>query len=231
MTETPSTDADSHLPGIDTTVAHPARIYDYYLVRHEALFDRAGWEALPMTCRSRLFEAEGSLALEAQSWVGAALTKPGRAGTARRLGLGERDGEVYGKGTSYGTPFRVRTGSNLVDVGRAAVHALVWGRLLDRFKVDRSGGHGECLRRSRGEAAGEQLGADPVERSMVNVGTTVGSPSCPVSQAGQRVCTPSVDGSMVGRSLRSSPSTGKPCTWRRETASPQSWGCQGRRHR
>jgi len=34
-----------------------------------------------------------------------------------------------------------------------------------------SGGHGECLRRSRGEAAGVQPGAYSVNRMPVNVGT------------------------------------------------------------
>ena len=46
------------------------------------------------------------------------------------------------------------------------------------------GGHGECLRRSRGEAAGEELGTYPVDRLMVNVGTVARSPFLPVSQTG-----------------------------------------------
>ena len=48
----------------------------------------------------------------------------------------------------------------------------------------RWGGHDEGLRRSRGDAAGEKLGASPVERSAVNVGTILGSPSPPASQVG-----------------------------------------------
>ena len=40
-------------------------------------------------------EAEGSLSREVPGWVGAALTKPGRASTARWCGSGERDGEEY----------------------------------------------------------------------------------------------------------------------------------------
>ena len=47
-----------------------------------------------------------------------------------------------------------------------------------------AGGHGEGLRRSRGEAAGEELGAYPVERLMVNVGTTARLPYLPPSQGG-----------------------------------------------
>ena len=37
--------------------------------------------------------------------------------------------------------------------------------------VGRLGGHAEGLRRRRGDAAGAQLGTDPVDRDMVNVGT------------------------------------------------------------
>ena len=48
----------------------------------------------------------------------------------------------------------------------------------------RPGGHGECLRRSRVEAAGEELGTDPVDRLIVNVGTVVRSPYLLASQAG-----------------------------------------------
>jgi hypothetical protein len=40
----------------------------------------------------------------------------------------------------------------------------------------RSGGHGESLRRTHGDAVGEKLGASPVKRSAVNVGTTSGPP-------------------------------------------------------
>jgi hypothetical protein len=39
-------------------------------------------------------EAEGSLTLETQGKVGAALTTTGRTGTARRLGSGKQDGKV-----------------------------------------------------------------------------------------------------------------------------------------
>lgn len=40
-------------------------------------------------------EAEGSRFREVPEWVGAALTKPGRASTARWCGSGERDEEEY----------------------------------------------------------------------------------------------------------------------------------------
>jgi hypothetical protein len=46
-----------------------------------------------------------------------------------------------------------------------------------------TGGHGECLRRNHGEVAGEELGTDPVERLMVNVGTATEPPTLSASQA------------------------------------------------
>src|ERR687885_2396320 len=48
----------------------------------------------------------------------------------------------------------------------------------------RRGGHGEGLRRTHGDTAGEELGASPVERSAVNVGTVPEPPSPPASRAG-----------------------------------------------
>jgi len=54
----------------------------------------------------------------------------------------------------------------------------------DADEQERLGGHGESLRRTRGEAAGEKLGASPVERSVVNVGTVSGPPSPPAVVAG-----------------------------------------------
>ena len=50
-------------------------------------------------------------------------------------------------------------------------------------ELGRRGGHDESLRRSRGDAAGEKLGASPVERSAVNVGTVLGLPYLSVGQA------------------------------------------------
>ena len=47
------------------------------------------------------------------------------------------------------------------------------------------GGHGESLRRTHGDAAGGELGAHPVDRCMVNVGTVPGLRSRPLSQSGQ----------------------------------------------
>lgn len=70
-------------------------------------------------------------------------------------------------------PLKRGTGSNLVDVGRVAVHAEpTQGEATPiSGNVSRVEGHTECLRRRCGDAAGEELGADPADRYMVNVGT------------------------------------------------------------
>jgi len=85
-------------------------------------------------------------------------------------------------------PLKRDTGSNLVDVGRIAVHA-VRRRLRPAtpkpIQCSRWGGHEEGLRRTRGDAAGEELGADPDERHMVNVGTTPGA-ALPAAPPGRR---------------------------------------------
>lgn len=82
-------------------------------------------------------------------------------------------------------PLKRETGSNLADMGRWAVHVGLLGSATPT-SVDggRSGGHGESLRRNRGEAAGEELGTDPIDWLMVNVGTILGSPSPPHVRCG-----------------------------------------------
>ena len=84
--------------------------------------------------------------------------------------------------------------------------------------VGRWGGHGEGLRRTHGDAAGEKLGASPVDRFAVNVGTVLVLPSPPL---GWRAGPSSAVDTGTGRSPRSSPSVGEPRTWRRRTARPR----------
>lgn len=83
-------------------------------------------------------------------------------------------------------PLKERTGSNLVDMGRATAHALFGDedgdlRLLWDWQDE---GHGESLRRTRGEAVGEKLGADPVNRHTLNMGTISALPSAPLDLSG-----------------------------------------------
>src|SRR6266508_3175164 len=71
-------------------------------------------------------------------------------------------------------------------MGRAAVRARpsAGQRDFDTGELGRWGGHAERLRRRRGEAAGEKLGTAPVNRDVGNVGTLLGLPFPPASQAG-----------------------------------------------
>ena len=162
--------------------------------------------------------------LEVQCRVGAALTttetgrhcQTARVRQARRRGVRRRN--------QWWNPLKWTAGSNLVDVGRSAVRAnadATAGATPGRSRVGRSGGHGEGLRRSRGEAAGEELGTHPVERSHGERGNQR-RVSLPAAQPGrQRERAPSADDAALGRSPRSSPSTGELCTWRRRTAGSQ----------
>ena len=69
------------------------------------------------------------------------------------------------------------TGSNLADVGRAAVHAVRYGcgrRLRSRLLAPVGRLSGKVCGVSESEAAGEKLGVSLVERNIVNMGTDPG---------------------------------------------------------
>jgi hypothetical protein len=67
------------------------------------------------------------------------------------------------------------TGSNLVDMGRGAVHGRpLWVADSEAGLACRWGGHGEGLRRNRGDAAGAKLDAKLIDRFAVNTGTIPG---------------------------------------------------------
>ena len=72
------------------------------------------------------------------------------------------------------------TGSNLVDMGRNAVRDRpVWTVDSVAGLACRRGGHGEGLRRSRGDAAGAKLDAQLIDRFAVNTGTISRRSRCP----------------------------------------------------
>ena len=96
------------------------------------------------------------------------------------------------------------TGSNLVDLGRTqrAVPVLRRNRLPADAFGRRSGDRGEGLRRSRGDAAGVELGAALTDRSRGERGNHLGSPYPPDFQpgGGQVRCRPRAmgwDGGLV----------------------------------
>ena len=111
-------------------------------------------------------------------------------------------------------PLKCGTGSNLVDVGRAAVRVEPHRtrEATPKPTIDVGGeATGNACGVAVGEAAGAELGADPVDRYMVNVGTVPGSPFPASSQlvggqAHRRLMAPGRGGgSVVVRG------TGKPC--------------------
>jgi hypothetical protein len=74
------------------------------------------------------------------------------------------------------------TGSNLVDRGRDAVHGYPVGIADSEAGLACwRGGHGESLRRNRGDAAGAKLDAKLIDRFAVNTGTIPCRSRCPES--------------------------------------------------
>jgi hypothetical protein len=113
--------------------------------------------------------------------VGAASTTPGRVGTARRLGFGKRDGEVYVCRNQWWNPLKK---SDRLEPGGCGPGWQFAACLYNRGGWLQAGGVvglGVAMKDCgvvATWAAGEKLGTDPVNRFAVNVGTVFGSPSC-----------------------------------------------------
>jgi len=111
--------------------------------------------------------------------VGAASTTPGRAGTARQPGHGKQDGEVYERRNQWWNPLK-KSGpaANLADGrdGSAPNPLTTGGNGLGAECAP--GATVTCCGIAVDKPAGEKLGTDPVDRSVVNVGTVFLSPTC-----------------------------------------------------
>ena len=153
-------------------------------VRHEAPFNRVEMKGLHLR----------PVAAGHGSW---GQPGPGDAGEGGKQPRQRRDGSAppddSGPASKTGRcnasepvakPLNRRAGSNLVDMGRSAVHDHQEVVDSEAGRNPRPGGHTEGLRRRCGDAAGEELGTDPVDRYMVNVGTVPEPPSPPPSQGG-----------------------------------------------
>jgi hypothetical protein len=79
-----------------------------------------GWETSTAGLSWQPGEAEGSRAGERRGGREAALTTPGRAGTARRCGFGKQGGKAYVRNQRV-KPLNRPTSSNLADMGWVAV--------------------------------------------------------------------------------------------------------------
>jgi hypothetical protein len=120
-------------------------VYTYPSVRHEAPLTERRGKGSAADLSQQAGEAEDSPILETQGRVGAVLTTTGRAGTARRPGSGKQGEKAYERNQRVRLRKRC-AGSNLVDMGRSAVH----DRLLT---VDSDAGTDGPARRPRGRAA------------------------------------------------------------------------------
>jgi hypothetical protein len=108
------------------------------------------------------------------------VTKPGWASTARwsRARRARQRGAT--EVNQWLNPLKGGTGSNLVDLGRATVRAVLYSRgqrLRSRPLMSAGRPSPQCCGFGGGEAVAAELGADPVDRHTVNVGTLVGLPS------------------------------------------------------
>jgi hypothetical protein len=126
----------------------------------------------------RVAEAGGSLTLEAQGVGGSSPDNDGTGRYCQTARVRQVRWEGVARANQWLNPLKRGIGSNLVDVGRDAVHAGPDG-LATPWPVFRGwrGGHEEDLRRTHGEAAWEKLGAASVNRSAMNVGTILGLPA------------------------------------------------------
>jgi hypothetical protein len=171
-------------------------------VRHEAPYNRVEMKGLHLR----------PVAAGHRSW---GQPEPGDAGEGGKQPRQRRDGSALpdGPGPASKTgrcnasepvakPLNRRAGSNLVDMGRSAVHDHPVVVDSEAGRNPRPGGHTEGLRRRCGEAAGAQLDASPVDRLVVNVGTIPTLPFPPPIQGGggqarRRLLAPGWDGALV----------------------------------
>ncbi len=157
-------------------------------------YESSGDERTPPSgCHSSPVEAGGSLILGAQGRAGAAPTKARRAGTTRRPSARSARRKGVTKVNQWLNPLKRDAGSNLVDAGRIAAHAVRAGRGR-RLRSRPNAVGGEATRKVCGVLVamlqGEELDAHPVDRDVVNVGTALGSPFLPpiVGGGGQARC-------------------------------------------
>src|SRR5215211_8206920 len=120
-------------------------VYTYPSVRHEAPLTERSCKGSAADLSQQAGEAEDSPILETQGRVGAVLTTTGRVGTARRPGSGKQGEKAYERNQRV-RPRKRCAGSNLVDLGRSAVHAR-------RMVGDSDAGTDGPARRPRGRAA------------------------------------------------------------------------------
>ena len=119
-------------------------------------------------------------------------------------------------------PSSQTTGSNLVDLGRAAARTRRIG--AGNSRAGHVAGREATVNACGVVVAmpqGHSWAPTPSNGSGVNVGTIPAVPSPAGSQVGRREGPSSADAAGMGRRARSSPRPGKPATWRRGPAGSQ----------
>ena len=167
----------------------------------------------PPSCRSRSVVAGGSLSREVPGWVGAALTKPGRASTARWCGFGERDGEEYARNqrcTSLkGSPapiWWIWAGCGAHPSGFGSAGNFWAGMWMSVWEATV-----KCCGVAVAMPQGQSWAPPSSSESSVNTGTVSASALPPRYQrGGLGLGPPSTDRVGTGRSRRSTPSRGEP---------------------
>jgi hypothetical protein len=144
------------------------RDFEDVVVRHEAPIDRVGCKGPTAGLSQQFGEAGGSLTLETQGTGG---SSPDKAGTGQhRQMAGVRRARQRGvtQVNQRSTPRNPRTGSKPGGSGPGCSarppSTMRWSS-PKAAQLGRLGGREEGLRRTRGDAAGVQLGVDPVKRS------------------------------------------------------------------
>lgn len=135
--------------------------------------------------RSRARVAGGSPTRGVSVRAGAAVTKPGRSSTARWIGPGERDAEVYERNRRLRPVMSHRPEIWRIWAGRGA-HPLPHrgaGNSWAGLCLQAQEATVNSLRRNRGEAAGTESGTYCDERSAVNTGTVPVLATCRAASA------------------------------------------------
>ena len=125
---------------------------------------RVGCNNPPTACRSRSRKLRAAWPWKRKVRVGAALTTTGRTGTTRRTGPGKQDGKAYECRNQWWNPLKGGPSSNLVDMGWSTARASTSEAeetTSDPCGIGKDEGHGECLRRNRGEAVGKSWTPPP----------------------------------------------------------------------
>lgn len=144
------------------------------------------WKTASAALSQQRGEAEGSLSREVPARVASSPDNDGARRYCRTACARQARWERATKVNQWWNPRKCETGSNAADMGRAVVGAKSIHDAANLSEVMHAAGrcHEESLRRTRGEATGEKLGAAPIDRHMVNMGPVSAPPVRPRSQRG-----------------------------------------------